>query len=272
MSITPPAIVVGPARAPLPYGLFSVVAPREGTADRWEGGGIQFEGLGAPPAAGVIGPFDCEDPTETVGLPKSFDGGLTLSDALPFVVYGTYKCTPIGNPLTHADEVARARLATFEEFQVERAFWYGTLGAEALGNSPTLTGATQIDLGTLGAVEAIAQIESRLGSTYGSLGVIHVGRGTAVRLIREKMLEVKGSRLYTRLGTPVIAGSGYGEGDIYATPAIVAYRSEVFTSQQTTGDLLDRAQNDLYAVAERAYVIGFDDLPILHATLTPPTV
>lgn len=258
MSITPPALVVGPGRAPLPYGLFSVLALREGSADRWEGGGIQFEGLGAAPSAGAIGPYDCETPTETPGLPKDFEGGLDLSEAEPFIVYGSYRCGPIGNRLEQGAETARARLATWEEFQVERKLWQ-ILAAE-----------TTTDLGELDAVETTARIESLLGSTYGSLGVIHMGRGTAVRLIKRGVLETRSNRLYTVLGTPVVAGSGYGEGDVYATPALVGYRSDIFMSSQQPGDLLDRARNDLYAVAERAYVIGYDDTPaVIHATVIP---
>lgn len=257
MSITPPALVTGAARAPLPYGLFSVLGLREGSVERWEGGGVEFEGLGAPPTAGAIGPYDCEDPEATPGLPKEFEGGLDLATAAPFTVYGSYKCTPIGNSIDHALDVARARLGTWEEFQAERALW------------ARLVAETPIELGSLDPVETIAQIESNLGSLYGSLGVIHMGRGTAVHLLRRKVLEAKNNRLYTTLGTPVVAGSGYEEGEVYATPAIFGYRSDVFTSQQSAGDLLDRRQNDLYAVAERTYLIGFDDMPsILHASVT----
>jgi hypothetical protein len=72
------------------------------------------------------------------------------------------------------------------------------------------------------------------------------------------------------LGTPVAAGAGYpGSGPageaaaagtqwMFVTPAMFGYRSEVFPSSAVRGDLLDRSKNDLYAVAERNYVLGFD--------------
>jgi hypothetical protein len=59
--------------------------------------------------------------------------------------------------------------------------------------------------------------------------------------------------------------------EIVGSPALFGYRSEVFNSSARPGDLLDRAQNNLYAVAERTYVIGFDPCPVVKATYTGVT-
>src|SRR5699024_3125298 len=71
-------------------------------------------------------------------------------------------------------------------------------------------------------------------------------------------IERRSGRLETRLGTPVVAGTGYAGDTVIGSPRVFGYRSEVFTSSNNAGDLLDRSTNDLYAVAERRYVLGFD--------------
>ena len=45
------------------------------------------------------------------------------------------------------------------------------------------------------------------------------------------------------------------------------YRSEVFTPSATGGDLFDPRRNDLYAVAERTYLLGFDTCGVAAATI-----
>src|SRR3546814_5926530 len=72
------------------------------------------------------------------------------------------------------------------------------------------------------------------------------------------------------LGTPVVAGAGYpcthpdsvtAGSWIVATPALMLYRSEIFTATNRPGDLLDRGQNNLFGIAERRYLVGWDECP-----------
>jgi hypothetical protein len=85
-----------------------------------------------------------------------------------------------------------------------------------------------------------------------------------------KKLESRGGRMYTRsLQTPVIVGEGYATGMIFGTAPLFGYRSDVFTSSERRGDLLDRSNNNLYAIAERTYLVGFDPCPVLKVTFTP---
>lgn len=268
-TIAPPAVVTGATRAPLPYGLFSVLSTREAgmTGDRWESG-VTFEALTCEPVQG-IGQPQCE-PEETIGLPKSLDeAGNEVGDASPFTVYGHFSCAPVGWTSTTAGARAEAHLLAREEARVEQALWTGDLG-----NTPNLvTDATVLGTGSLSWGTGIGALEAWLGTVYGSLGAIHVTRAAAVELLREGYVEVRNGRLETVLGTPVVAGAGYdgsgptaagaGESWAYATPALFGYRSEVFTSSNRAGDLLDRGVNSLYAVAERTYLLGFD--PCGHA-------
>ena len=87
-----------------------------------------------------------------------------------------------------------------------------------------------------------------------------------------KHLDKRNGRLYTRgLDTPVVAGAGYPDDAIVGSPALFGYRGDIFTSSNRPGDLLDREDNTLYAIAEREYVIGFDPCPVVKATLTEET-
>jgi hypothetical protein len=84
------------------------------------------------------------------------------------------------------------------------------------------------------------------------------------------LIVTNGSVARTVLGTPVVAGGGYpgtspagvaastGEAWAYATPALLGYRSAIFYPSSRSGDLLDRGVNDLYGVAERSYLVGWD--------------
>lgn len=262
MSITPPAVVVGAPRPPLPYGLFSVLAPREGTADRWEGGGILFESVGCPPTdAGILGAYVC-DPEEGdphhEGLPKSFEGHAEVSEWTQFHIYQSHVCSPIGNPIGRSEEIARERLALFEERLVEEQLW-----STFTGLSADLTGSLSLTDAKADVLATFATLEQDSSDAYGTQGIFHLPRAAALFAIGQGALEVRQNRLFTVLGTPVVAGAGYpGATDaamnIYWTPQLVGYRSEIFTSSNRAGDLLDRGTNDLHGIAERSWVIGFD--------------
>ncbi|QGJ92692.1 hypothetical protein QDA04_gp22 [Microbacterium phage Megan] len=262
--IAPPAIVAAPARTPLPFGLGSVLGWRAG--DRFMTG-VAWVSPTCDPAGGRGGPH-C-DPEDVVGLPKDFDGERTLGEADPFIVYGHDACAiGGGNTPETAQEFATAHLLAREEARAEQALWTGDLG-----NTPNFSGANgyaaPVSVGSGTALEALALVEQGISEAYGSLGVIHMSRRTATLL--GKHLEKRSGRLYTRaLDTPVVAGAGYPDGSIVGSPALVGYRGDVISSSNRPGDLLDRATNVMYAVAEREYVIGFDPCGLVIATVTDP--
>lgn len=260
MAVTPPALVPGAPRTPLPYGLFSVVSPREGSSDRWEGG-VLFEGIGCPGDFKGVGEFDCETPENTPGLPKTLDGGgNSTAEASSFLVYEDYECSPIGNTLEHAQDVARQRLEAWEEMRVEEA-----LATGANGLSLNFTSATSLGEQT-SIKRAVGLLEQTIAREYGSQGILHMSRFTAILALESGAVESSSTRLRTKLGTPVVAGAGYTFDGIVATPAIMAYRSEILPFSNRVGDLLDRERNDLYGIAERQYLLGWDDCGIWSAT------
>lgn len=260
-----PATVVDPiARTALPFGLLSVVTPRPTGDNRWENG-AEWEPLTCGPASG-IGPVDCDPETPTVGLPKTFPASAGTDEAVPFTVYGSYECSPIGHSLEYAQQRATEHLIAREEARAEQALWTGDLG-----NLPNFSDADTQAGGALEPRLALATAEQYIATNYGSLGVIHMPRLLASILLAEDALEVRGTRLFTKLGTPVVAGAGYplthpdgttpGSYWIVATPALMVYRSEIFPASNRTGDLLDRGQNNMYGMAERRYLVGYDECP-----------
>jgi len=268
VAVAPRQLVPGPLRTPLPFGLFSVLGFGSGD-ERWENG-VLFEGLTCEPAGG-IGEAQC-DPEDTLGLPKEFDEGYGPGgEASTFTVYGHFKCSPIGTGFARAQEAANAHLLTREEARVEQAFWTGDLG-----NVPNLSGANgyaaPVSVGTLGLWPAVARLEQEIAARYGSQGVIHMSRENATLLGKDGDLRVQGGRLFTTLGTPIVAGTGYASDRIVATPALLGYRGDVFESSNRPGDLLDRNNNNLYAVAERTYLVGFDECALLEATVATDPV
>lgn len=64
-------------------------------------------------------------------------------------------------------------------------------------------------------------------------------------------------------GTPPTTGSEW----IAATPALFGYRSGVYDFTSTSGDLLDRASNNLYGIAARNYLLGMDPCGVAFAEM-----
>lgn len=268
MAVTPAQVVEPITRVPLPFGLLSVLNPRPDTAGRWQSG-IVWEPLTCSPASG-IGDVDCEASetagvTVAPGLPKQFAPPGGTDEATPFTIYGSYICSPTGHPVEWAQDRAIEHLLAREEARAEQAIWTGDLG-----NIPNFTQAVNSASAAQAPRAAIAEAEQYLATEYGSLGVIHMSRQVALLALAEEALEVRGTRLFTRLGTPVVAGAGYPGTHpdgvtagtwIVATPAIMGYRSEIFAATSRTGDLLDRGVNNLHGIAERTYVIAWDECP-----------
>jgi hypothetical protein len=270
-TVTPPELVAGAPRVQLPFGMFSYLAPRENSTDHWQGGGATWEYLD-PFTVEALG--QVQNPqSDTFGLPKNLDRTIDSGDdevdpgftaGLSFGVYGHFVATPVAwSPETVAARAVEVLLA-FEERQVEHVFWTGSAD-----NTPNL--ADPVSLGSFSTADvfvALGELETYIGDTYGSLGVMHMSRRNALMLLHNGTLVVSGSRLSTALGTPVVAGSGYTSDVMKASPAIFGYRSEIFTSSDVRGDLLDKSQNNLYGIAERTYLLGFDPTGVAAVTIT----
>jgi len=244
---------------------------------------ITFGGSGNPPqmtgsAAGLTGGTGTAitvatttsgvDPNAALGLPRDLSRNVgDYGVASPFTVYAHFTCSPVGFSLDSAQTQARAALLATEQARVEQAFWTGDLG-----NVPNLaTGATIIAGSTaVPPAAALAMLEDYIAANYQSLGVIHLSRGAALQASAGGLLTTTGGRLTTIVGTPVAAGGGYpgsspsgvaagnGTAWAYASPTVFGYRSDVYTADSRPGDLFDRGHNELTAIAERSYLLGYD--------------
>src|SRR5699024_6721981 len=126
-------------------------------------------------------------------------------EATPFTLYGHFTCSPVGYTPATAQDLAEVHLTTREEAGAEREFWTGDLGS-----SPSLVDDETTVLGTgQSATLGIAALEDWLAVEYGSQGILHTTRGTALALVTRGVAEIKGGRLQTVLGTPIVAGAGY---------------------------------------------------------------
>ena len=256
----PRALVTGVPLLPLPYGLFSVFAPREG-GDRWEVDGVQWEALSCEDVDAYL-----FDPCPQDLVEMNVDA-LSVDDAeaSAFVVYGHYTCNAVGNSTSWIDDRAVAHLQGKEQYAVESALWTG-----APGNVPNFAAANGYAAAAAvvpdeaGPVGALAAVEHYLATTYGSVGTIHMSRQNVTFLANQ--LTQRGGRLYTKLDTPVVAGAGYASDKIVGTGALFGYRSEIFPGV----GVLDRQQNNYTSIAQRSYLIGFDPCglvaaPVVHS-------
>lgn len=245
------AIVTAPDRAPVAFGLFSTLTFRN--AGRWLTG-VTWPGSSCGPAS--VYEVACTDGTEEIDRP---DRPLVWGAADAISVEGTYTCTPVGITLGEIEDRAVEDLQRHEEAAVEAHLW-GLLAADT--DVVVAEGLDASPKGVLGALERHA------ARSYGAKGVLHLPRHLAPYF--ESLLEVRGGQLQTFLGTPVAAGAGYGEDDgttVYISPAVLAYRGEA----QMLGapeQMFDRSINQLTAVAQRDYLIGYDTCPIASATVT----
>ena len=262
MAVTPKAVVSGPSRTGLPFGLFSVLAFRPEGQGRWQNG-FMFQVENCSPALAIPG-FSCDpDARNDEEQTDLFEGdSFTAAEANEFTVQGWFDCSPVGISPADAQEYAERHLILNEESRVEETFWTGDMG-----NKPFLTDSAEADdLGTATKAKAVAALEYWAGAVYGFTPVFHIPRRVASEMLNEGLLEVKGQRLQTKLGTPVVAGTGYAdERRIVATGALLGYRSDIFAPANSPEDSFNRKNNDLRYVAERTYALGFD--PCGHAMI-----
>jgi hypothetical protein len=229
---------------------------------------IMFDGSGLE--GGFVTTEIVSTPSSAVGLPKGLgrnfpDNGI----ALPFTLYGWASCTPVGLSPSEAQDRAIRHLAIREQQAVETAVFAGDLG-----NIPNLSGVNgappATDLGEYQTPEdALATIEEKMVETLPGQGVIWMSRWMASLL--KNRLEFHGGQAFTKLGTPVIISSGMGgvQERLYGTLMPFGYRSDIFTSSNRPGDLFDLPNNDLYAIAERTYLIGWDPCGVLFTSYVP---
>lgn len=244
-------LVEAPAAVPYRFGLFSQITPRTseltgaGLDEHWRLG-VQWMSQACGDAKITTGP--CID--DEVG-PLTPDNYCSVSQFDPFTVYAYNNDAVPGFSMDEDVANAVARLTNGEQEAAETFLW---------NTATAKIGLDVVDLTAYPLGYGLGYIEQVLAELYGGQGVIHVNRLTATMLTDQ--LRIEGGRLFTLLGTPVVAGAGYEkigvtaptEGLIYGTGPLVMYRGDVDTRQTA----IDKATNQTSIIAQRDYVIGWD--------------
>lgn len=269
------ALVTQPTRTPLPYGLLSV-AQMPTDSDVHTAGGVRYE-VDPCGRANVV----TEACLVTGGPTKLPTDTWSMKGSAPFTVYTMPVCGPVGN-WEEYEQRAVAALTNGEARAVEREFESGEFGTiPHLAEDTAVTGtgfdntvieqtaATVVTGSPVTLTRAIAELEAVMADCYGNEGVIHVPPRVVAYGVKFGLFKVDGNRLRSPMGHLVAAGAGYrglspagvatGQTDpwIYATGAVFVRRTGVMVPA-TVRQSLDRSKNDVYLLAERTYVIGWD--------------
>lgn len=237
-------IVDAPTPAAHTYGLLDVADVREGVA--WISPTDMFTS------------WNCIDSHETtICLPdatpaKTFDAP-TVVDGAQFVGYLGGECKPLGfgveENISRVFDLRESRL-------VEKRF------------EATVLGPLSTDLGaSTSAAHALAMMENALGDQYAGVGTIHMSPFQATMLFADQLLVEEGGRLYTRLGTKVVVGTGYASTAMYGTGDVV-----VFRSAKEVNPAPDTANNVQRVLAERVYVVVADCVSLRINGIPAPAV
>jgi len=244
-------LVEAPAAVPYRFGLFSQVTPRTselsgaGVDEHWRLG-VQWMSQACADARLTTGP--CIDSEVD---PLTPDDYCNVAKYDPFTVYAYNNDDVPGFSMDEDVANAVARLTNGEQEAAEEQVW--DLATAAIGMDV-------VDLSAYPLWYGLGYVEQALAEAYGGQGVIHMNRLTATMLADQ--LRIEGGRLFTLLGTPVVAGGGYEkigetsptEGLIYGTGPLVMYRGDIDTRQTA----IDKSTNQASIIAQRDYVIGWD--------------
>lgn len=254
---------------PLSYGLFSIADfPNAGDA-HWQMG-VEWE----PDPCGPASIYTCPTCAQLAGGTspnKTITNGVGLANAFPFTVYGTFRCSPVGN-VDRAFERAASVLRNGAERAVELELATGAhVGSQALVDAATVNITPTVGV-PVTIPQGIALLEQYIGANSPGQGVI-LGARREILLANSDgpVLTPSGAELHTLLDTPVAALGGFdaltGPNGL-AAPAGQAWlfalgsrprvwRSEVFNAQDRE-HALNKLNNDLTVVAEQNYAVGFD--------------
>lgn len=244
-------LVEAPAAVPYRFGLFSQVTPRTseltgaGLDEHWRLG-VQWMSQACGDAKLTTGPCINSEVS-----PLTPDDYCSVSKFDPFTVYAYNNDDVPGFSMDEDVANAVARLTNGEQEAAETQVW---------NLATTAIGVDVVDLTAYPLWYGLGYIEQALAESYGAQGVIHMNRLTATMLADQ--LRIEGGRLFTLLGTPVVAGAGYEkigataptEGLIYGTGPLVMYRGDVDTRQTA----INKATNQASIIAQRDYVVGWD--------------
>ncbi|MDI9914365.1 hypothetical protein [Rhodococcus sp. IEGM 1379] len=251
MAVAPALYVAAPTLTPSRFGLVTaadLVVPE----DRHFVNGVQFESNPSGPAK--LTAAEC---LESPGPDRTVPDGIEVVEADPIIVYNGFTCRAVGVDESEMLDRARKALTGGEWAAVEKAL-------------PLMTADTDIFTTTaVPLVKGIGLLEDHLTEQYGGVGVIHAPRHVAMFAAERRQIDVESGRKVTTLGTRWSFGNypnTDADGDaaavdtawLVATGAVQVRRSEVKQRPVTLADALDRRTNEVFAIAERTYVVSWE--------------
>lgn len=214
---------------PAPGGLFSAAdVDRQAGIPAWANGAYGWDSI-ACPAEIALSDF-CTNAAE--GVIASADGA--VNGSWPFGVIAKFECYTVGYTVEERREIARKQAEAVTQKAVEAELWAGKIAqASNRLDVPYLANNAAVDVGAGGTggvtvAVGIAKLEQALADCgLGTQGVIHLTRQAALIAASQNAIERDGDKLFTALGTPVVAGVGYDPAVTPAAPAQAAVPAPV---------------------------------------------
>lgn len=254
------------------FGLLNSKTLVPASVSRWESG-IAVESFSCNVESRIT------DICNTTNSVSSTEPGDAETKFLPYEIQAEYKCSTFGFKNNVYAEKARLALEICQNKAAEHEFWTGalakmddTLDSEGLPNpNKYLASPDATVVGPGGAVKpayGLALLEQALADCgCGARGFIHATRGVASTL---SALTVVDDMLSTKLGTYVIAGTGYdGSGPngtepagsqtwMYATGPISAHLGDIAITPDNLSEATNTSNNEVSFVAGREAAVTWD--------------
>jgi hypothetical protein len=273
MAFSKTGVVSAPAIVPSAFGLLAVVKPENAPGeDQW------IRGFAQEWETTVQNLKNWDDTDSTSGSVVS--GGVInyYDDIKPFFI--ELEETRSGLSFNAIDRIARLQrqLEGMTQKALEAELWDGAVRKGESHDNKALSDAntTLVNSGTaMDATLALAQLEHAMAamSNAGEQGIIHMTRDVA-SILRNRLEEENGI-LMTRIGTPVVVGSGYsGNGPtgvtgaaasvtnkwIYGTGVVKTYLGDIDVVNDNLSQAYDVSgnANDMRIKAIRPAAVYFD--------------
>lgn len=283
--------VSAPTKTPLAYGLMSVadVRPeptRNGSIDPHWRNGVFWQNV-CPDGSATYDSCISALSLGVTGVPapavKAATAVRTSWGATPFTVYVEIDCSPPGF-WDNVDEIVSRTFAESEAFEVESAFYTGTVSSQLvvyphLVSNTGRTNDAGITLqliagnvgptgGALDPVEALARLETALSTCVKGVGTIHMPTGLISHFMSQHVIEEMDGGYVSPAGHKIAVSAAYtGVGPdgtitpnalwMYGTGPVFMYHSRgKFLGDRIQS--LNRSIDTEKRIFERTYVIGYD--------------
>jgi hypothetical protein len=257
-------VVDAPALAAAPFGLVNRITLTP-DVDRWEGG-VAYESLSC---AAKVDLWDLCDPNETNVSDGTGKDRIVSAPPMGITVTDTCTSTFGADFRNKAEGRVKDLLEASTQKALEFELKWGAVASQAdpVGRWLTGPGTVIVDSSGVSPKAAIALLEDAYADCgYGGAPVLHLTRGTAGAI---KSLVEEDGVLFTKVGSMVIAGSGYSTSDpsgggawdgtwAFATGPVQVWLGDPAIYPETLGQAVDVAKNDIRFKAERLAAVAFD--------------